>query len=246
MELCGWRQSFEEVPDLLAGCVHVWCVAMRQHITSLTALSKLLSSDEQEQVRRIKLPHRQMQFAVSRACLRTALGRYARSDAASLEFEVGTWGKPALRRPTGCEEIQFSISHSHELVVLAVTRSNPLGIDVEHIRPIPEALEIAQTYFSPAESLNLGKAAPDLRSQAFLRYWTFKEAFGKADGRGLFLPLNCVELSAGDPPHIVSITGAERDTEHWSVFVRSFGPDYIGSLVVHGAAKEIVTIWATC
>jgi len=128
-------------------------------------------------------------------------------------------------------QVQFNVSHSRGLALLAFALGRNLGIDVEFIRPEFPADEIAQRYFSPKEVMELRTLPPSLHAEGFYLCWTRKEAYIKATGEGLHVPLESfnVSLTPGRPERLES-----TDSSRWSM--RSLYPDplYAGALVAEG------------
>ena len=105
--------------------------------------------------------------------------------------------------PAGWNSI---VSHSHELAVYAFTRGSPIGVDVECIRPMPNAAELLERFFSPEEVQQWRQMPAERQLRAFFQGWTRKEAWLKAVGSGLSFPLNqfCVTLDGPGPRAIDS------------------------------------------
>src|SRR5262249_6058087 len=149
-------------------------------------------------------PHRG-RFIVGRATLRAILGRYLARRPSELAFRYGEFGKPDLDVPQGADAIRFNMAHSHGRAALAVAVGRELGIDLEQERPIHDADRIVARFFSAAECRVYAGLPDDQKPAAFFRGWTRKEAYLKATGLGLALPLDSfdVSLAPGDPPRLL-------------------------------------------
>ncbi|MGC3998928.1 MAG: 4'-phosphopantetheinyl transferase superfamily protein [Anaeromyxobacter sp.] len=161
--------------------------------------------DEAERVRaaRFVFERDRRRFVTGRAALRTVLAACAGVSAAGLSFHHGPHGKPSL--PGGPP---FSFSHSQGCGLLAVGGGRELGVDVERIRTVPEAAEIARSVFDAAEQAAWAAAGGDAGA-GFLRLWTRKEAALKAMGVGLG------GLDGGiDPRRTVEVLDLELDADH--------------------------------
>ncbi|HKP29213.1 MAG TPA: 4'-phosphopantetheinyl transferase superfamily protein [Gemmatimonadales bacterium] len=123
--------------------------------------------------------------------LRTILGEQLSLPPGSIEFAFGIHGKPVVKGHP--DDIQFSLSRSRDLCVVAVAHATPLGVDIEHIRPLDDALQMARSRFKPSES------AATFSSETFFKLWTRKEAVAKALGWGLTLPFDAFEVDPGAP-----------------------------------------------
>lgn len=131
------------------------------------------------------LPHRHGQRSTD--ALRTGIAGYLGIDPDSVELQRSMTGRPLLIGPTS--DLRFSASHSGETLLLGFLRSatsdDRIGVDVEHIKSRPNALELARRYFTRHEAETLSSLPQAEREQAFYRLWTAKEALLKALGQGL-------------------------------------------------------------
>jgi 4'-phosphopantetheinyl transferase len=161
---------------------------------------RLLSDDERHRAARFRFDDDRHRFAVARARLRAALAEVLGEDPAALQFGAGPHGKPFVIG----HRVEFNLSHSGDLVAIAVAEE-PLGIDVEHIVAARANRGVAERWFSAAERAWMD-AQPN-RERAFFRLWTIKESAMKADGGGLSIPLDEVQV---DPSlTVVRVRGRE-------------------------------------
>jgi 4'-phosphopantetheinyl transferase len=179
--------------DLRPGEIHLW-LAHYEAIGAeelLEAYRGMLNPQERSQEQRFYFARDRRRYRVTRALQRTVLSRYARIAPQDWEFSATAYGRPEIAN-TAAEGLRltFNISHTHDLIVLAVTRSGALGVDVENTYAREACLGIADRYFSAAEVLALQALPLDLQQQRFWEYWTFKESYIKARGMGLSLPLD--------------------------------------------------------
>jgi 4'-phosphopantetheinyl transferase len=166
------------VPSLPAGEVHVWTCDLA---TDVTQLAPLLSDDEHARARRFRFDVHRRRFIAARGTVRRILGAYVRRDAAALRFAYEPLGKPRLAEG----EVSFNVSHCDDRMLLAVRRGGEVGVDVERVRPVADAVDIASTYFAADEAERIRSLSEPERSRLFLRHWTRHEAHGKFLGRGL-------------------------------------------------------------
>src|SRR5207249_8265351 len=140
-------------------------------------------------------------FIVGRAVLRLILAGYVHELPRRLRFDYGPHGKPALAHDGKPHATHFNVSHSQGLAVYAITRGKEIGIDIEYVCPARSIDAVAETAFSPWELAALQSLPPDRRQIAFFTCWTRKEAYLKARGEGLSLPLEQfdVSLAPGEP-----------------------------------------------
>jgi 4'-phosphopantetheinyl transferase len=148
----------------------------------------LLPGDEVARCDRFVFAEGRRQCLISRMLVRTVLSSYTSHDPAVWRFVENGYGKPAIAHPEDCP-LRFNLSHTTGLVVCAVSRSYEVGVDAEDCQRRLADESIAQHYFAPEEVASLEATLPDERPQRFLEFWTLKEAFLKAHGSGLSIPL---------------------------------------------------------
>src|ERR1700730_16917367 len=184
---------------------------------------ELLSESERVRWRRFVARDAQLQYIVSRALIRTTLSRYFEVPASSWRFATDGYGRPHIDAPDEFRHLQFNISHATGLVACALARVREIGIDVENIRRDLAFDDLARAVFSPIEASHFLQSAPELRREVFFSYWTLKEAYIKARGRGLSLPLNAFWLNLGDDPPRIHFTDRCPDDPHrWQL--RQYAP----------------------
>lgn len=177
----------------------------------------LLDHEEQVRAARFIRPADRHRFVLAHASLRLFLARCAEIVPTGVRYEVSPYGKPRLA--TGISSLEFNLSHSGELALIAVTRDRPVGVDVEQVRDLPEALTIARSYFSPAERNALRSWPSAEQLGAFFRCWTRKEAVIKALGDGLSRPLHSfeVELAPGSVSALRRIDRRSGSQSGWAL-----------------------------
>ena len=177
----------------------------------------LMSPDEHERMARFIFDRDRRQFLLTRALVRTMLSRYAAVPPAAWTFIANVHGRPEiLDRPRGVPDLRFNLSHTDGLIACAVPIGREIGVDVEHIqRRLTH--DIAGRFFAPREVSDL-KALPESEQpRAFFDYWTLKEAYIKARGFGLALPLAdfAFTLAPPAPPRIAFEPSLDDDPETW-------------------------------
>jgi 4'-phosphopantetheinyl transferase len=173
--------------------------------------------------------------------MRIILGRYLGAKPAALQFERGAFGKPFLPASQNDCGLRFNLSHSHELALLALTRGCDIGIDIELIDPAFTSDEVARHFFSRAEIAQLESLPPDLRANAFFTCWTRKEAYIKARGEGLSLPLHEFDVSLA-PESACVLVANRRDPEEvsrWSFRNILAGAKYAAALAIEKSAARL-------
>jgi 4'-phosphopantetheinyl transferase len=155
-------------------------------------LSMLLNSQERQRAERMVFAADRYASIVVHALKRVVLAEQTGIDPLRLEFRQNEQGKPFV---VG-SDLQFNLSHAGAYAVMALARGRRVGVDIEPIRPFADAVDIARRFFSAGEAERLqtldGTAGFD---RAFFECWTRKEAFVKALGGGLSIPLNGFEVS---------------------------------------------------
>lgn len=216
--------------------VHVWCVTLDQTASRVQSLQHTLSPDERRRAERFYFEQDRTRFIICRGLLRTILGGYLGIEPSRLRFCYGPRGKPALAEISGGDTLRFNVSHSHGLALYAVTGGREIGIDLEHIRPIPEALQIAERFFSAHENAVLRTLPTSQKLEAFFNGWTRKEAYIKARGEGLTLPLDQfdVSLAPGEPAALLSTKGDLQEASRWSIQELTPASGYVAALAVEG------------
>jgi len=182
-----------------------------------------------------------MRWIVARASLRRALSRYTGVRPEDIRFREGAHGKPALDGKI--TQLEFNLSHSSGVALIAVTRVAPVGVDVERIRNIADIDSIIRSQFSNRERAQILRISAADRLNAFYNCWTRKEAFIKAIGAGLTTPLTAFDVSvAPDETTILqSVDDSIGHAQDWSLFHLEPGPGYIGALAIKTAGPVEVT-----
>lgn len=228
----------------LEGGVHVWCAPLDPPDEVVRRYRTLLAADEGARADRFRFEQHRRQFVVARGVLRTLLGRYLVVDPRRLEFRYGSHGKPELAGALAESGIRFNVSHSGELALYAVSRGRELGVDVEHVHAMDDALDIAERFFSAAENGVFRSLPVAAREEAFFNCWTRKEAYIKAVGEGLSFPLHAfdVSLAPGEPARLLGAVDREQ-AARWTLRELDPAPGYKAALVVEGDGWE-AECWA--
>ena len=221
--------------------VHVWRARLDMGPEIVNRLQATLDDAEQSRAARFYFPRDRDHFIACRGILRELLGAYLGSAPTSVEFSYGAYGKPSLRWENARLPIQFNISHSHGICMLAFTLGREIGIDLEPVQAEFAGDEIAERYFSARELAELRSLPAASKAKGFFLCWTRKEAYMKARGLGLQIPLDSfsVSLTPGNPAILES-----ADSHRWSL--RSFepAPNFAGAIVEEGRdCHEVYWDW---
>jgi 4'-phosphopantetheinyl transferase len=216
--------------------VHLWRASMNCTAAQVEILKHTLSAEELRRAGRYRFKKDREHFIVARGLLRTILGRYLEMDPRQVRFCYGAHGKPALEVERGEDTLSFNLSHSNGLALFAVSRGRELGIDLEYVQAHLADDQITERFFSPREVALLRGLPKDVQREAFFIFWTRKEAFIKATGKGLSLPLNQFEVSLvpGKPIVLLSAYDDRQETFRWSLQALAAGSGYAAALCVEG------------
>ncbi len=196
------------------------------------ALWQLLSRDERERAGKFRYAEHRQHYIVARASLRRLLAERLRIAPRAVEFVETEYGKPRLAPVHGSADVEFNLSHSGILALYAFTSSRAVGVDIELIREVPDADDLAERFFSPTEIASLRALPLDRRSLAFLACWTRKEAFIKALGLGFSCPLDAFDVTI-DPDAPARITRIEERigrVANWAMHAFTPYPCYIAAV----------------
>nr|QEO74508.1 4'-phosphopantetheinyl transferase [uncultured bacterium] len=216
--------------------VHVWRTVLTKTASEVESLSGLLVADEQRRAESFRFNRDRAHFIVARGILRKILGLYVQRPPDSLRFSYTPFGKPDLDDAGNFETLRFNLTHAGDVVLYAVTLGREIGIDVEYMRAGIDYEEIAGHFFSQREVQTLRALPPELRPRAFFNCWTRKEAYIKARGEGLSLPLDefDVSLSPDEPAALLSARDPQ-EVARWSLRELTLAPVYVAALAVEGS-----------
>jgi len=167
--------------ELPADAVDVWQGPLDVDDNEMDGMLGSLSASEQSRVGGLLEERAVRQYVVSRVLQRQILAAYAGGSPTDIRFGVVAMGKPTLSHPN-TNHLTFNTTHSGSLVVIAVTSGREVGVDLEHVRPIPKALQLAKRFFSDSEFRMLEVTPDSERDRAFLEVWTRREGTAKARG----------------------------------------------------------------
>lgn len=233
-------QADSRTPALHPHALHVWRIGLDQPSALRAGLQDSLSADERERAGRFVFTKDRERFVVARAALRDILSRYLQMAAGDIRFEYSEFGKPGLAR-LHQSTLQFNLSHSNGVALLALTLNRRLGIDVEFIRPIQDCNQIARRFFSANESAALFRLPAAQQPLAFFTCWTRKEAYLKAIGEGLSHPLEHFDVSlAPDQPAALLATRPDpAEASRWSLYGLAAGAGYVAALAAEGRDHQL-------
>jgi 4'-phosphopantetheinyl transferase len=216
--------------------VQLWRVDLEAVRGDESRWQKLLSVDESTRASRFHFSNDRQRFVASRALLRIILAGYLATDPNGLRFSYSQKEKPSLQPQQAGSDITFNISHSAGIALFAFTRGRDVGVDVERVRRDFDVEAIARRFFSEHEQRQLASFPPEEKADAFFRCWTRKEAYIKATGDGLSLPLSQFDVSlvAGEPNALLATRPDGSEINRWLLQEVPGGDGHIGALCVRG------------
>lgn len=205
------------------GEVHLWYGLVEDFIDAaeLAASRTLMSASERARSEAFHFDADRDRFIAARGALRRILSRYAPVAPAQWRFGTNAFGRPHIAGPLeDVDGLTFNLSHTARMMVVAVGRHSRLGVDAETTAQSPVGLEIADRFFAADEADDLHAQPPHLRQRRFMEYWTLKEAYTKARGEGLSVPLHQFGFVLGGQRGVqLRVDACQPDTaRRWQVF----------------------------
>jgi 4'-phosphopantetheinyl transferase len=221
---------------LQSGDVDLWLARLDYPPTLLQNMAAALSADEVARADRFHFAQDRNRFIAARSLLRSIISRYLSCTSGEIRFAYQANGKPQLACPVSVTpNLRFNLSHSADAAVYAISRGNDVGVDIELIRPEVPWAEVAMSFFAPGEIARLYQLPAELRAVGFFNCWTRKEAYVKACGEGLSLPLDGFEVSLA-PNEVPALLSAHDPNElgRWNLFEISPPQGFAGALAIEG------------
>jgi len=219
----------------LTGHIVVWMARISQAQDSLPDLDPCLDPRDRERAARFRFPEDRARFALGRGLLRICLGEYLRQKPETVELSYTDRDRPVLAH---AETIQFSISHTHDLVAVALTADACIGIDLEYVKSTADLPELAERILSTRDLKVFQTLSPDEALSAFFRVWTRKEAYLKATGEGITEALQQISVSMG--PEEISSVIDDRDistAQDWRLLGLPVPAGYMGHVACNQPHK---------
>ena len=201
-------------------------------------IAPLLGAEERARAARFVRDRDRARYVAAHALTRVILGRCLDAPPASLAFDAGRRGKPALRDPA--RDVRFNISHAGNCVMVGAALGRELGVDVERERSIDAAL-LARRFFSDREREQLAALGASQLIEGFYRCWTRKESFIKALGEGTAFPLRGFDMSLQEsaPQLLLACPAAPREEARWTTVSIDTRPGYAAAATIEGRGWRI-------
>jgi 4'-phosphopantetheinyl transferase len=197
--------------------VDLWLVRTEAVDPSVLELcSTLLSAKEKTRHSQFVFEKRRREYLVTRGLARGVLAAYVGRPPRALSFFDTEHGRPVLE---DAGDLRFNLTNTTELVACAVGRGREVGVDAEPLDHADEILPIAETVFTTGEREELGRLPIERRRRRAVELWTLKEAYLKARGLGLLLPVGRVEVGFGEGsrPTLRFFPPVEDEPARWAM-----------------------------
>jgi 4'-phosphopantetheinyl transferase len=224
--------------------IQIWSTTLDVRSEEVDNYFGFLGDDERERAQKFRFWHHKRRYVIGRGILRILLGRYLNTEPGKIDFQYNEFGKPFL--PTG--NLQFNLAHTRDSAIYAFCLNAAVGVDLEYIRPIEDMSGIASRFFSHAENEVIKSAPADKQINLFFTYWTLKEAYIKAVGQGLSLPLDSFEIlfTEKQGPRIFRIGDNYEEPGNWSLFFLETVNDCAAAVAVQGRNWQISKKYLPC
>jgi 4'-phosphopantetheinyl transferase len=235
-----WLKGFPQV-GIQRNVIHVWRFTLDLPFYQRESLLGILSPGELERAGKYFFEKDRNRFIVARGVLRKIVGKYLNKDPDQICFEYAAFGKPELKSGSYLPELSFNLSHSENIALFAIASEAHVGIDVEHIRYDMEIGPLASRFFSEKEILALERVKGEKQKNVFFQFWTRKEAFLKATGKGLSFPMERCDVSNADNRNFAPVIIPADTEEHTNWFVLDLEPGkgYAAAVVADRPEMEI-------
>ncbi len=212
--------------------VHLWRAYYADIFKHLDSLKTMLNKGEQDRALKFSSEKGRRQYSAGRVFVRSVLAQHTRIDPGQLLFSYSKTGKPFLLSCRNEQGLTYNLSHSKDMLLLAVTFRREIGLDLEYIRPVSYIEKIARCYFSEEEQRELLSTPLEKRDSLFMKTWTRKEAYLKMRGSSI-----ATRLSKNNGKFDLVLPNL--------LFIKTFKPDnnYTASLALEGCSTPIFRSW---
>lgn len=231
----------KQIPILEMYDIHLWIYNLSYYSERVNEFAKILSKDELERANKYRFREHHDRFVLFRGCQRLILAKYLEIDPTKINFIYNHFGKPILEKPVNTPDISFNQSHTFNLGLLAITKKLSIGVDIERIRDDFPYENIVQNNFTKNELFELKKMPQTKRKEAFYNFWTLKEAFLKATGCGLSIPLDSIDVSVISNEGFVKIQAIpyHKSVSDWTLKSLNLCEGYSVALALQYSIKQI-------
>lgn len=229
----------EQPLTLPPDCIQVFRVNLDISPRQYDRLHAMLPEDERARAARYRFDEPRQRFVACRGALRQILAAYSGVAPSTLAFQYGPHGKPELLlgdTDPSMPAIEFNVSHSRHLGLLAFAPAVTVGIDIEECNPTVKILKLAERFFAPAETDELKNLPAKKQLAGFYRGWTCKEAYIKATGLGLSQSLSsfCVAIDPDQPAALREVKNQPDEPTRWTIKALDVAPDFAAAVMAAG------------
>ncbi len=232
---------------LPASAAHLYFMRLDGFAEPPPVLYALLDQAERERCTRYLFMRNRIECTAARALARAALSRYADVDPRAWTFTKGEHGKPQLIVPPGAPPLHFNVAHTPGLVVCVIARGREVGVDAESLGRSNDIALLARRVLSAAEQQALWALPETAQARRFLIHWTLKEAYLKARGIGIGLPLAEITLLADDDPdslagpptHFALGTGVGDTPARWQIERCHLTPGHVAAVAIERTHEDV-------
>ncbi len=208
----------------------VWQWTLTATSAEMAQAEAVLSPDEQARADRFHFSEHRTRYIIGRAMLRQLLGVYLNQAAERIRLTTNPHGKPTLVAPPF--DVRFNLAHSEAVAVVAVTIGRTVGIDIERVDRTVDTVSISRHFFSANEQAALTALPPAAQRRAFFACWTRKEAYIKARGEGLSIPLSSFDVSVSGPARLLACRQHPDEVDRWQMESLAVGEGLAAALMV--------------
>ncbi len=236
-----WQRQYCQMA-LPIGEVHLWLVSIAEKEAQLDDLHGLLSQEELSRAERFYFEKDRKRYIIARGMLRTILSQYCRFEPEDHQFGYNQYGKPNL---IDNDWLRFNISHSGDKVLYGFTQNRELGIDIEYVKPFENTHQIVERFFSDHEKEQFRSVPDHMKNIAFFNCWTRKEAYIKALGKGMSLPLDefSVYFIPDKPACLLETKHDIQEKDRWTLQEINVGEGYVAAVTVQGRNLHFREQW---
>ena len=238
-----WQNPLQP-PTLAKERVDVWRANLDLPTAEIERLKTWLSSDEVARANRFRFDRHRERFIAARGILRQLLGNYLQINPGKVKFEYGDRGKPRLSRMLN-SSLEFNVSHSQNYALYGFIYNYPIGVDLEYLREMKDALKIAKRFFSLREYKAIAPLPARQQQKVFFKIWTAKEAYLKAIGTGLAGSIAHTEISLDDAesPYLRAVKG-EIEAASWTLRLCVPANNYVAVVAVPTRITQVqINFW---
>jgi 4'-phosphopantetheinyl transferase len=216
--------------------VHLWGIDLTGSLRCLERCAQWLDKEEQHRAAHLVRVEDRQRYVFAHGGLRAVLSRYLGIGSDVVEMYRSETGKPSLKKELrGQTAITFNMSHAHGRALIAVSKGQEVGVDLERIRSDVEVEKLSERYFTPSEHATIMQSTQEQRAVRFFRYWVAKEAVLKAQGIGLRALSQCeILLGADGVGAEVQVPVGSPLQDNWRVRLLSCGEGWEAAVVAQG------------